>query len=135
MSIMSNKWNFKIELTDQSVFEKLEGLYGQPIPDEFRKFIIEANASNPERNLIVINGVERVFESVFSFNENETETVSVFQIIESGIKDSLLPFGMDPSGNIYYYSLVNRGIVFYNHEEDSFEKTDFSLESFIAGLQ
>ena len=49
---MSNKWNFKIELKDESIFTKLENHYGLPIPKGLKSFILEANASNPEENLI-----------------------------------------------------------------------------------
>ena len=78
---MSNTWNFKIDLKDENVFEKLASLYKTDFPSDLKEFIIESNGSNPEKNLVEINGVERIFESVLSYNEDETESTSVFNVI------------------------------------------------------
>ncbi len=131
---MSNKWNFKIELKDESIFTKLENHYGLPIPKGLKSFILEANASNPEENLIMINGVERVFETVLSYNEFETEAVSVFDILNNDKCDYAIPFGTDPFGNLFYCSLKDDKVLFYNHEEDVFEDTNYSFENFISSL-
>lgn len=131
---MDNIWNFKIELNDDGVFEKLKKHYSAPIPDELKDFIKEANASNPEKNLIQVNGEELVFETVLSFNETETEAVSVFSIIDDDQMDTAVPFGLDPFGNIFYCSLKDSRVLFYNHEEDKYEDTQYTLEEFISSL-
>ncbi len=131
---MSNKWNFKIDLKDENVFTKLEDHYGLPIPQGLKSFILEANASNPEENLIMINGVERIFETVLSYNEIETEAVSVFDILNNDKCDHAIPFGTDPFGNLFYCSLKDDKVLFYNHEEDVFEDTNYSFEEFISSL-
>ena len=131
---MENTWNFKIELKDDKAFEKLSQFYGVDIPKELRDFIVEANASNPEKNLIDINGAERVFETVLSFNEGEEESPSVFDLLEDKASEPIIPFGIDPFGNMFYYSLTTNKILFYNHEEDEFEDTNYSLSEFLSGL-
>ena len=131
---MNNKWDFKIELKDYSVFDKLATHYDASIPEEIKVFIIFANASNPESNLIDINGVERVFETVLSFNENEPEAVSVFSIIKNDSNKAAIPFGLDPFGNVFYYSFTDRTIQFYDHEEERYDKTNYSLSQFLSKL-
>ena len=131
---MDNTWNFKIELQDDKAFEKLAQFYGADIPEELKDFIVEANASNPDKNLIDINGVERVFETVLSFNEGEEEATSVFDLIGDKASESIIPFGIDPFGNLFYYSLTTNKIFFYNHEEDEYEDTNYSLSDFLSGL-
>lgn len=131
---MSNKWNFKIELKDENVFTELEEYYGLPLPEDLKSFILEANASNPEKNLIMINGVERVFETVLSYNELETEAISVFDILNKDKCDYAIPFGTDPFGNLFYCSLVDNKVIFYNHEESLFEETCYSFKEFIDSL-
>lgn len=131
---MDNSWNFKIALKDETVFDKLARFYKTVIPDELKNFIVMANASNPDKNLISINGTERIFETVISFNEKETEAVSVFDLIEKEMTDSLIPFGIDPFGNLFYYSLITKKVVFYNHEEDAFEDSNYTLTDFISSL-
>lgn len=131
---MNNIWNYKIELKDDKAFEKLSQFYGTDIPEDLKEFIVEANASNPEKNLIDINGSERVFETVLSFNEGEEEATSVFDLIDDKSSELSIPFGIDPFGNLFYYSLTTNKILFYNHEEDKFEDTNYSLSDFLSGL-
>ena len=131
---MENKWNFKIDLKNTDVFDKLKTHYGIDIPNELKSFIVEANASYPEKNLIMINGVERVFEAVLSYNEDETEAVSVFDLIKNDEFKNTIPFGLDPFGNIFCYSLKENKVYFYDHEESNFEETNYSLPQFILCL-
>ena len=131
---MENKWDYKITLNDESVFDKLKAHYGIGLPEELKQFIREANASNPERNLIDINGVERVFETVLSFNENEEEAVSVFSLIDNDSIKTAIPFGLDPFGNVFYCSLADSKVIYYLHEEDRFEKTNYTLNQFLSSL-
>ena len=82
----------------------------------------------------MINGVERVFETVLSFNEHESEAVSVFDLIKNSQIKNAIPFGLDPFGNIFYYSLSDKNVIFYNHEEDKFDKTNYTLYQLISSL-
>lgn len=131
---MGNKWNFKIELKSKASFDTLKNYYGVAIPEDLQRFIEEANASNPEKNLVKINGVERVFETVLSFNENEEEAITVFDIIKNDQFKTAVPFGMDPFGNIFYCTLIDSKVVFYNHEENLYENADCTIEQFISSL-
>ena len=128
------KWDYKIELKDESVFEKIAEKFEVDFPQDLRSFIIKNNGAYPNKNLIKINGVERVFESVLSFNEHEEEGLTVFDVLESNHSKAAIPFGMDPFGNLFFYSLVNGEILFYAHEEDAFVHSDINLEEFLANL-
>jgi len=131
---MDNIWNYKIDIIDESVFDKLETILGRPVPSNLREFVIMANGSNPEHNLININGVERVFETVLSFNEAEEDAVTVFQMIDGQNDKSLIPFGLDPFGNVFCYSLDSNTVVFFEYEEDTFVDSEYSLSEFVSEL-
>lgn len=131
---MNSAWNFKIDIKDEEIFGKLESLYKIVFPSDLKEFILKANGSNPEKNLVEINGVERVFETVLSYNEEESEATSVFDIIQYTHVDSAIPFGIDPFGNLFYYSFEKNTVFFYNHEENEFEDSGYSLKQFIDSL-
>ena len=131
---MSNKWDYKIELEDIRVFDRLATHYDASIPEELKVFVIFANASSPESNLIDLNGVERVFEKVLSFNEIEPDAISIFSILKNDSNKTAIPFGLDPFGNVFYCSLINGKVIFYLHEEDRYEETNYTLSQFISNL-
>lgn len=131
---MENNWKYKIELRDSSVFDKLAKLFGTSIPEDLRAFVIECNAAYPENNHILIEQNERIFQAVLSFNEYETEATSVFDLIDGSPVDSAVPFGLDPFGNVFYYSLADGKVLYWEHEENSVSRTEYSLDSLIANL-
>lgn len=131
---MSNIWRFKIELKQEDVFDKIQERIGKKFPDELRNFIIKYNAASPDENCIVINGVERVVNTVLSFNEIDTEAITYMSVAKVINKKSLIPFAADPFGNYFCYSLEKKEVVFFNHEEQTFEESGDSLQEFVNKL-
>ena len=132
--IMDNNWKYKIELSNDRVFDELSERYHVRFPDDLRSFIVDNNAAYPEKKLINIDHNERVFESVLSFNEKEDDAASVFSIIDHTFIKTAIPFGLDPFGNVFYYSLVSSKILFWEHEEDRFDHSEYTLQEFIDNL-
>lgn len=130
---MSIVWSYKIDFKNPVLFDKLK-MYGINIPDELRTFICNYNGASPDKNHIEINGKERVFDSVLSFNENDVDVATfkaAYQAIDS---DEYIPFAIDPFGNHFCYSIKTRKIAFYEHEEEVFDQTNYSLDEFLEHL-
>lgn len=131
---MSNIWRYKIDLKDNSVFKKIEVNKGIVIPKEIKEFIIEHNGESPDDNCIVINGTERVLDSVLSFNEEELDAVNFDSAFNSINNKNLIPFAVDPFGNYYCFSLVHESVCYFKHEEQKIEITNYSIKKFIENL-
>ncbi len=131
---MSNKWLFKIELKDKSVFDEYEQNYHIKFPSELKDFIMEKNASSPELNTVDINETERVYDETLSFNAQEEEASTFNSAMNAVNNNEYLPFAQDPFGNYFCYYTANATICFYNHEEDRIENTDISFQAFIDSL-
>ena len=71
-------WKYKIDLSDASVFDKIEKERGISFPDELKRFISETNASTPSKYNFMAGNNERVFGAVLCFNDGKSEIDSVF---------------------------------------------------------
>ena len=131
---MNNNWKYKIDLKDESVFDVLATTCNALFPQDLRSFIIEHNAACPEKNRILIDNSERIFETVLSFNKYEAEATSVFAMIGDDSFNGLIPFGLDPFGNVFCYSVSDGIVVYWEHEENISHKTNHTLNSFIDNL-
>ena len=131
---MSNKWLFKIDLQDESVFEKYEKDYHMVFPSELKVFVEDNNACSPELNIVELNDIERVYDETLSFNAHEEEAVTFDSAMKAVNRKECIPFARDPFGNYFCYYTANATICFYNHEEDSIENTDISFQAFIDSL-
>ena len=130
----NNKWMFKIELMDNTVFDKYENKYDISIPGELRAFVTENNAANPRDNLVIIAGTERVMDAILSFNENETDAVTFETIFSAMDNKAFIPFAMDPFGNVFCYDTTDKSIVFYDHEENRYENSEKNLKEFVDSM-
>lgn len=100
---------YKINLKDKNVFNDIEEEYDIRIPNGFKRFIIDNNAATPEKHRIMIGNQERVFGSVLSFNKDDDD--NVFRYLKRFIPKNLLPFGLDPFGNVF---CIDLNLVMYN---------------------
>ena len=131
---MSNEWNFKIELKDDTVFGKIEKEFGVAFPEELKEFIMNNNAASPDANLIVIDGIERVYEETLSFNEEETEASTFDSAMKSVGNSNYIPFAKDPFGNYFCYSIITGMISFFDQDEELFFDSGYTFEEFINSL-
>lgn len=131
---MSNKWLFKIDLQDESVFEKIEHDYHIAFPYELKDFVKENNACSPKQNIVELNDNERVYNETLSFNTNEEEAPTFDSAMKAVNRKEYIPFARDPFGNYYCYCLENGTVSFYNHEEDYVENSNTNFKDFINKL-
>lgn len=131
---MNIGWKYNVKLNDEKVFYEIEKERNIKMPDELKKFIIEANASTPVKHCFDLQGTEKVFGSVLSFNRRDVDTDSAFVALEV-IKDKeLFPFAIDPFGNYICYNLKTNTIDFWNHETNIFLTTGKNLQEFLNTL-
>lgn len=127
-------WKYKIDVEDANVFEKIGEKRGIIFPEDLKKFILECNAATPSKYCFMIGNNERVFGAVLSFNLNETEAESVFDVLPIIVDKNLIPFGVDPFGNYICYAVREKEIVFWDHETDKVISTGKILKDFIKEL-
>ena len=132
---MKIEWKYKIELNDLKVFDEIESKIGFIIPDSLRNIIINHNAASPNPSSIMIEGQERVFGAILSYNKNEEEADDVFTALEViGTNSNELPFGIDPFGNYFCYSNLTKTITYWMHEENKFLDSNILVENFEDSL-
>ncbi len=125
-------WNYISEIEDDNIFSSIAKDYEICVPEEFVDFIKKYNAGTPEKYHIKINGVERVVGGMLSFNRNEEDVDSAFLALDILKNKCLLPFAVDPFGNYFCYK--NGKVLFWNHEQDTFDETKMTLNDFIESL-
>ena len=131
---MDITWKYKIDLTDESVFSEIEKERGIVIHDDFKKFILEANAATPSKYNYMLGTTEKVVGAILSFNRNDVDVDTVYTALGAIEDKNLLPFAIDPFGNYLCYDLKESAVVFWNHESDVVASTKKSIEEFIDSL-
>lgn len=131
---MNTKWKYKVELNTEDAFLKVEKKLSISIPEELKVLILEANGASPEQKKIKVNGIERVFGSVLSFNENEQEADDIYTALLSIPNKKIIPFAIDPFGNYFCISGDTHTVVFWSHEDNKVVDTGKKLSDFMSGL-
>jgi hypothetical protein len=131
---MKIEWNYKIKLEDEGIFKKIEQKRGMLIPEKLKEIVIEGNAGTPEKYNFLLGTSEKVFGALLSFNENESDTDSVFTALEVLKNKELIPFGVDPFGNYICYDAECEKVVFWEHESGVITSTNLGLEEFMSSL-
>lgn len=101
----------------------LESLIGLPLPDDYRRFLLENNGGSPTPDAIDVNGIQgsetdvRVF---FGINRDiEAHDIEWrMHIMSDRIGRRLLPIACDSGNNVFFLSLSG-------HDRDSVYYHDF----------
>ena len=88
---MAITWNYKIEVSDNSVFEEIAKERQISFPDELKEFILKHNAATPSHYNFMVGNNERVLGAVLSFNHGEADTDSVYTALEAIEDRRLIP--------------------------------------------
>ena len=131
---MTVTWKYKIDLSDENVFEEIEKERDISFPEELKEFILETNAATPSKYNFMVGNNERVLGAVLSFNHNESDTDSAFTALSVINDNNLIPFGIDPFGNYICYSLKEKTVVFWDHETGNALSTGLSMTAFLEAL-
>ena len=127
-------WKYVSPTTLENIF-LVEKKIGYQLPDNLKAVILENNNGRPERDCFDTEFNQGLqFKQLLSFNENDVDAAAfkaAYQAIDS---DEYIPFAIDPFGNHFCYSIKTRKIAFYEHEEEVFDQTNYSLDEFLEHL-
>lgn len=127
-------WKYKIDVINQNVFFEIEKKYGIKISEELRALILMANAATPSKYNFMLGTTEKVVGAILSFNEEETNTDTVYTALSTMEDKSLVPFAIDPFGNYICYSNNDNKVVFWDHETSWISSTEKGLPEFLDSL-
>ena len=129
-------WKYVSPLKEKSAVDVLEIKYHYPLPDDFKKCILEYNAGVPSPCLFDFGeNKNKVFGGLLSYNIDDLDNIYDFVALfenqdKSGL--SMLPFGIDPAGN--FICLKDEKIVFYDHETERAILTCDTFTQFLVML-
>ncbi|MDO5151561.1 MAG: SMI1/KNR4 family protein [Oscillospiraceae bacterium] len=126
------KWKYKIDLKEDNAIAEIEKKLNIMFPKELYKYIYDGNAATPEKNKVIIGDVERVLGTMFSFNRND-EADSVFGVMDK-VCNNNIPFAMDPFGNLFLYNVVDKFVLFFDHENMKYDNSEMSINVFFDSL-
>jgi hypothetical protein len=111
-------------------FEKKEKIH---FPHDLKQCFIERNGGRPFPNAFDTDASEgRVFKTLFSFNDSDSENIFTFFPILRAETPQLIPFASDPFGN--FICLNGSAIVLYLHETGKIEHIADSFSAFLEKL-
>ena len=130
---MGVKWQFVHKLKKQSLVEDFETKNHVTLPSDLKECIKKNNAGLPDKNVFdTEKSVERVFNSLFSYNPGDLDNIyDVFPFF-SKMKPPLIPFASDPFGNTL--CVLNDNIVLYLHETGDIEAVADSFSDLLEKL-
>ena len=127
-------WKYKINLKDENVYSYIENMRNIKIPENLKNLIKAANGATPSKYRFNVEGTERILGAILSFNENESDSDTIYTAL-TVIKDfNLMPFGIDPFGNYICYNNEKCEVVFWEHESYLVSSTKKDLPDFISSL-
>jgi len=128
------KWSYVKPLKEQDLISNFEKAHNLKIPKDLKQCIFINNGGRPNLNVFdTAKTGERVFKTLLSFNEDDTENIyKIFPIF--GNNTQLLPFASDPSGNFICVNLQTNNIVLWLHETNEKELIASSFEEFLDKL-
>jgi hypothetical protein len=126
-------WKYVKPLSISSAVEDFEKKNDVFFPTDLKACIKANNGGRPSLNAFNTDKTkDRVFKTLLSFNESDTENIyTYFPIIHSKSND-LVPFASDPSGN--YLCLHDNKIVLFLHETGKLEAVADSFSNLLEKL-
>lgn len=146
-STMSDiNWEYKVDITDDSIFSKMEKKYHITFDSELKELISMGNGAVPTKKgnsygyRFKAGTSEHVFGSMLDFNFDSKEDSDYAYMAIDAIRSNtnrynhLIPFGIDPFGNYICYDTKMKKVVFWSHETDVVTSTDKNLNDFFQSL-
>lgn len=118
---MSISWKYVKPLKEGSKVKEYVRKNRLDLPDDLIHLLESNNGGRPSDKTIQTDaGMEYVFKNLFSFNEEDIETIYKIYPVVLG-DTSLFPFGSDSAGNLTCYDMESGKYVLYNHETGNAE--------------
>jgi hypothetical protein len=123
---MSTKieWENQQPPANSTDVKKVEEILGVKLPADYVKCAMRNHGGQPTPDCLIVDGDERVFNSLFALSnpegEDDVETLlEAYELVRDRLPDKVIPFGDDPAGNLFCFD-YRRGsaptIAFWDHE-------------------
>ncbi|PEJ35496.1 SMI1/KNR4 family protein [Bacillus pseudomycoides] len=115
------KWEYiDNKITVEEVLSVMKEI-NYDIPKDYAVCVAENNGGVAKPSLFDVEGVERVFGSLLSYDKNDVEFIlKVYDNYKDTLPKELLPIGFDPAGNLICFDYKNHEenpiVVFWEHE-------------------
>ena len=119
---MSNlKWRSPDEPVTRNRVATVAKELGIEFPLDYIECVMVNNGAHVSPELFEVNGKEKVFGTLITFDEDDDEyIVNVFNDYSNTLPEKVVPFAFDPGGNLICFDYKdnehNPAIVFWNHE-------------------
>lgn len=125
------EWKY-VKLTKKENIEIVEQKLQYNFPNDFKECVLKNNYGTPENYIFyLLDGSEKVFGSLLSFNEEDEEYILTYNKHEN---EKLIKIAIDPFGNFIAYERSTNEIVYLNHETDEVSKVAKNWTVFVESL-
>ncbi len=129
----------QIGATEQSI-ARLESELGFPLPDDYRRFLVDFNGGRPEPSGFLFETSEGSSDSAirYFFTLDNDEYYGILENLrdyKDRIPEGLMPIACDPFGNLVLIDLGAKAvgtIYFWDHEKESMEEPTWDNISTVA---
>jgi hypothetical protein len=108
-------------LTESQVAD-LESRIGLPLPDDYRRFLLENNGGSPTPDVIKVNGIQgsETDLGVFFGIDRSIESENIewnLHVMSDRVGRPLMPIADDSGGNVFFLSLSghDRNSIYYHY--------------------
>ena len=124
-------WKY-VKPTSIEKIQAVESENNIQLPQELKDLILQYNNGRPEKSSFMVNGNERIFKKLLSYNQEDTENIYPYIDILRNINKDLFPIASDPGGN--FICLSEGKIIYWEHEFQNKKIVCDSITEFIALL-
>ncbi|MDM5186248.1 SMI1/KNR4 family protein [Bacillus sp. DX4.1] len=115
------EWDNPDKLVSMECVQEVAKKIGVHFPQDYIKCVLENNGASVEPEAFDVKGIERVFGSLLSYDENRIENIlKVYENYKGTLPSNVIPFAIDPSGNLICFDYKNQKedpiVVFWEHE-------------------
>ncbi|MCH2229209.1 MAG: SMI1/KNR4 family protein [Crocinitomicaceae bacterium] len=133
---MNTTTDFERRINDREL-RKFEEDHGE-LPQEFKQFMLRNNGGYPNRTKHVTDTEVVYLQRIFSIKHGALtieHIIDVFSDPEFPLPEGTIPFGIDPTGNLFMFKGNSVCIYFQNDNNPALYKLSDSFNSFMETLQ
>jgi|SRR5690625_15172 len=115
------KWEFADDKVSEKYVSEIGFQFGVNFPFDYIKCASINNGANVEPDLFNVEGKDRVFGTLLSYDKESVENiVDTYIDYKDSLPEKIIPFAFDPAGNLICFDYKNSDtdpiVVFWEHE-------------------
>ena len=124
-------WKYVIPLENKEEIQEIEKKYNVLLPNDLKECIEKNNAGYPDKKIFDTEvSKEKIFKDLISYNREDEENIYQFEEL---FRMNLIPFGLDPSGNVLCLN-DDKKVILYLHETQEKEFVTDNFSEFLNKL-